>query len=428
MTTTWYANYVLGVLTVCYVVNTMDRSQILAASLQAIKKEFGASDFQMGLLTGVPFALFYSVMGIPIAAWADRASRRNVLALAVTVWSAMTAIFGMAVNFTMLFAARVGTAIGEAGGSPPSHSLISDYFPKSRRGTAFAIYALAVPIGTSLGAALGGWGNLNLGWRNTFILAGLPGILLGLVVWLTVKEPPRGMAEGTSGGGRSAAAPSMLKVLSFLWHRPSFRHLSLAAALHSVVWYASGTFNNAFLQRSHQMSVDQAGYAIAVLAAIAGLGTFLGGIAADLLSSRFNDRRWYLWVPGIATLLCVPFQFLAYLSPSLAVVLPSFVGLMFMAAVFFGPSFAMTQALATLRMRSVATSLLLFIQTLIGFGLGPSVTGLISDQLRPSFEGDSLRYALVVIGVVNAWAALHYALGARTVREDIESTERLATA
>jgi MFS family permease len=135
-----------------------------------------------------------------------------------------------------------------------------------------------------------------------------------------------------------------------------------------------------------------------------------------------------MWVPGIATLLCVPFQFMAYLSPNLVVVLPSFVGLMFMAAVFFGPSFAMTQALATLRMRSVATSLLLFIQTLIGFGLGPSVTGFISDQLAPSYQMDALRHALVIIGVVNGWAALHYALGARTLRADLEATERLATA
>ena len=148
LTRTWYAYYVLVLLTLGYVINTMDRSQILAASLQAIKKEFAASDTQMGILTGVPFAVFYSVMGIPIAAWADRSSRRTVLALAVGSWSAMTGIFGLAVNYAMLFAARVGTAVGEAGGSPPSHSLISDYFPKSTRGTAFAIYALGVPIGT----------------------------------------------------------------------------------------------------------------------------------------------------------------------------------------------------------------------------------------------------------------------------------------
>jgi MFS family permease len=427
LTKTWYANYVLGVLTLCYVVNVMDRSQILAASIQAIKSEFQASDFQLGLLTGIPFALFYSFMGIPIAAWADRSNRRNVLAVAAATWSAMTALFGMSVNYTMLFAARVGTAIGEAGGSPPSHSLISDYFPKSRRGTAFSVYALAVPIGTSLGAALGGWGNQNLGWRMTFVVAGLPGLVLALVVWLTVREPSRGLGDGVSRAvAEKTAAPGMLAVLRFLWHRPSFRHLSLAAALHSVVWYASGAFNNAFLQRSHQMSVAEAGYWISVLSAIAGFGTFLGGFAADRLSTRTGDRRWYLWIPGAATLLCVPFQFLAYLSPNLTTVLPSFVGLMLMAAVFFGPSFAMTQALATLRMRSVATSLLLFIQTLIGNGLGPSVTGFISDWLRPSMQQDSLRYALVIIGVVNVWAALHYLIGARTLRQDLESTERLA--
>jgi MFS family permease len=183
-----YANYVLLMLTLCYVVNVVDRSQVLAASVQAIKAEFGASDFQMGLLSGLPFALFYSLMGIPIAAWADRSSRRNVLVLAVATWSGMTALFGTAVNFTMLFLTRIGTAIGEAGGSPPSHSLISDYFPKARRGTAFAIYALAVPVGTSIGAAIGGWGNQNLGWRNTFIAIGLPGIVLALIVFLTLKS------------------------------------------------------------------------------------------------------------------------------------------------------------------------------------------------------------------------------------------------
>jgi MFS family permease len=406
----------------------MDRSQILAASLQAIKKEFGASDFQMGVLTGIPFALFYAFMGIPIAALADRSSRRNVLAVAVATWSAMTAVFGMSVNYAMLFAARVGTAVGEAGGSPPSHSLISDYFPKRLRGTAFSIFALGVPLGTFAGATLGGWGNQTLGWRMTFILAGVPGLVIALILWLTVKEPPRGLSDGVSRAAERAPVPGMFDVLHTLWQKRSFRHLTLAAALHSVVWYASGAFNNAFLQRSHEMSVAEAGYWIGILSLIGGLGTFFGGFASDRLSVRFGDRRWYMWVPGIATLLCVPFQFLAYLSPDRVMVLPSFVGLMFMAAVFFGPSFTMTQALATLRMRSVATSLLLFIQTLIGNGLGPSITGLISDRLAPSFQQNSLRYALVAIGVVNVWAALHYLLGSRTLRQDLEATEKLATA
>src|SRR5262245_24116989 len=219
-----YWNYVLGLLTICYVMNTVDRSTVLAASLQAIKREFNASDFQMGMLTGVPFALFYSTMGIPIAAWADRSSRRTVLGLAVAVWSGMTALCGMAANYAMLFASRVGTAIGEAGGSPPSHSLISDYFPKSGRGTAFAIYALAVPVGTSVGAALGGWGNQHLGWRLTFIMVGLPGILLALLVRLTVIEPPRGYADGSARAAR-APAPPLSEVIGLLWSRRSFRHM-----------------------------------------------------------------------------------------------------------------------------------------------------------------------------------------------------------
>ena len=428
LATTSYANYVLLMLTLCYVMNVIDRSQVLAASVQAIKAEFGASDFQMGMLTGLPFAVFYSLMGIPIAAWADRSNRRNVLVLAVAMWSAMTALFGTAVNFAMLFLTRIGTAVGEAGGSPPSHSLISDYFPRSRRGTAFALYALAVPIGTSLGAAFGGWGNQVLGWRNTFIAIGIPGIVIAIVVFLTVKEPVRGMSDGAAAKAAGQRTPGMAEVLQFLWRRASFRHLSLACALHSVVWYASGAFNNAFLQRSHGMNVAEAGYWISVLAAIAGAGTFLGGYLSDRLSTRTNDRRWYMWVPGLATLVCVPFQFLAYLSPSLAVALPSFVGLMLMAAVFFGPSFAMTQALATLRMRSVATSVLLFIQTLIGNGLGPAATGFISDRLAPTFHNSSLRYALVVIGVVNIWAAIHYVLGARSLRSDLELSEKLVGA
>ena len=422
----WYWSYVLGLLTLCYVVNVLDRSQILAASLQSIKREFGASDAQLGMLSGLPFAVFYSFMGIPIAAWADRSSRRNVLALAVALWSGMTALCGAAVNFTMLFAARIGTAVGEAGGSPPSHSLISDYFPKSRRATAFSTFALAVPIGTALGAAIGGWGNQHYGWRATFILVGLPGLLLALIVRATVIEPPRGYADNLGRPVAKAKAPGMPEVFRFLWQRPSFRHLTLAAGLHSVVWYAGGAFNNAFFQRSHQLSVSQASYWISVFAIVGAAGTFLGGFAADRLSTRRNDRRWYMWVPGIATLVSVPFQFLAYLSPGLPATLASFGAMMFLAAVFFGPSFTMTQALATLRMRSVATALLLLVQTLIGQGLGPAVTGFVSDWLAPTMGRQSLRYGLVIVGLVNIWAALHYVIGARSLRQDLEATERLA--
>ena len=428
MSKVWYRHYVLAVLFLAYVANTVDRSSVLAVSLQAIKLEFGATDTQLGLLGGIAFALFYSTLGIPIAAWADRTSRRNVLAVAVGTWSAMTALCGMAVNFIMLFAARIGTAIGEAGGSPPSHSLISDYFPKNRRGTAFSIFALGVPIGTMLGSAFAGWGNQHYGWRATFVMAGLPGIVIAIVVRLTILEPPRGLADGVRRDAVPAAAPPIREALSFLWQRSSFRHLSLAAALHSVAWYASGSFNAAFLIRSHQMTAGEAGNWLALFAGIGALGTALGGYTADRLSLRTSDRRWYMWTPGLATLTMIPFQFSAYLTGDLQVALPSFGVMMFLAAVFFGPSFAMTQALATLRVRSVATSLLLFVQTFIGLGLGPLLTGMISDYLAPSVGVDSLRYALVAVGLANVWSAAHYLWGARTLRADLEATERLAAA
>src|SRR5256885_12556905 len=194
----WYWYYVLALLTICYIANVVDRSQVHAASLQAIKREFNATDAQLGILSGLPFAIFYSFLGIPLAAWADRSSRRNVLAWSCALWSAATGVCGMALNFAMLFTARVGTAIGEAGGSPPSHSLISDYFPKLRRGTAFSIFALAVPFGTSLGSAVGGWGNLHFGWRATFVMLGLPGLFLAILARLTVIEPSRGYADGVT--------------------------------------------------------------------------------------------------------------------------------------------------------------------------------------------------------------------------------------
>jgi len=429
---TWYWYYVLGLLTLCYVANVVDRSQVLAASLQSIKREFNATDAQLGILSGLPFAIFYSFLGIPLAAWADRSSRRNVLAWSCALWSAATGACGMAVNFGMLFGARVFTAIGEAGGSPPSHSLISDYFPKLKRGTAFSIFALAVPIGTSIGAAVGGWGTQHIGWRSTFYLVGFPGLALALLVRATIIEPPRGYADfGPSASAgqvavRAAKAPPVMEVLRFMFRRSSFLHLCLAAGLHSVVWYASGAFNNAFFQRSHGMSASQAGYWISFFSIIGGVGTFAGGFLADKLSKSRNDRRWYLWVPGLATLACVPFQFAAYLSGNMSLVLPMFGAMQFMAAVFFGPSFAMTQAIATLRMRSVATSLLLLLQTLIGQGIGPWLAGYISDSLKPSMGTASLRYSLVIVGLVNIWAALHYLIAARSLRADLEGSEKLA--
>ena len=420
----WYQGYVLAVLFLGYVVNVMDRS-VLAVLLESIKHTFGASDTLIGLLSGLPFALFYSTLGIPFAMWADRWSRRSVLALAVGLWSVMTALCGAAGSFLTLLLARVGTAVGEAGGTPPSHALISDYYPIGRRATALSIYALGVPCGAMLGSFLGGLGNDLYGWRVTFALIGVPGVLVALLVRFTVLEPQRGHADGIAHPTRASDAPSISAVLAFLWERRSLRNLSLAAGLHSVVWYAGSNLNATFFIRSHHMTAAQAGGWTALYSAISAIGTFVGGYVADRLSVRRGDRRWYLWLPGIATLAMVPFQFLSYLSSSLAVVIPSFCVMMVLASFFFGPSFAMTQALATFRMRAVATSILLLVQTLIGQGIGPTLAGVTSDLLKPSAGSDSLRYGLVLVGLVNVWAAAHYFRGARTLRQDLVSTERV---
>lgn len=420
-----YRSYVLLILFFGYVINVVDRS-VLGILIEPIRAEFSLSDTQLGLLGGIAFALFYSTLGVPIAALADRTSRRNVLAGSVLLWSAMTALCGMAGSYATLLMARIGTAVGEAGGSPPSHSLISDYFPLKERATALSLYALGVPVGTMIGSFLGGWGNDLYGWRTTFVLAGVPGVLFALIVYFTVKEPPRGFADGVKAAAAKAPSPPITEVLGFLWRKASFRHLSIAAALHAGVWYGGSTWNAAFFIRSHALTSGEAGSYLALFAGIATIGTFMGGYLSDKLSVRFGDRRWYMWVPGIATLVMVPFQLLAYLSPSLTVVVPTFAVMVVLASVFFGPSFAMTQSLVTLRMRAVAASILLFVQTLIGLGLGPLFTGMISDALSSELGEQSLRYALVIVGFGNIWSAAHYFIGARSLRQDLKDTEALA--
>jgi predicted MFS family arabinose efflux permease len=270
-----------------------------------------------------------------------------------------------------------------------------------------------------LGNFLGGWGNELFGWRSAFVLTGLPGVLVALLIRFTVREASRGQADSMPPHVQ-ANAPPIREALTYLWHRRSFRHMSLAAALHSVAWYAGSSFNNSFFIRVHHMSTGEAGSWVALLLAIGGIGTLLGGYFADSLTVATGDRRWYMWVPGYATLAMVPFQFSSYLGSSLWVAIPSFSIMLILGSMFFGPSFALSQGLATLRMRAVATSLVLFAQTLIGLGLGPFLVGVLSDHLRPTVGTRSLSFGLVIVGLVNVWAAVHYFRGAHTLRADLE--------
>jgi MFS family permease len=410
-----YRHYVLAVLFLGYVFSVIDRN-ILAAVLEPVRIELGLSDTEVSLLGGLAFAFFYATLGIPIARLADRWSRSGVFVLALAVWSAMTMLCGAVQGFATLFLARVGVGIGEAGGSPPAHSLISDYFRFQARGTALGVYALGVPIGISLGNLLGGWGNELVGWRLTFVLVGLPGLCLAVLAGATLRDPPRPGVGPDKG--------SIAEAVRFLWRKRSFRHLCLAASLHAFVWYGGSLWNNTYFVRVHGYTTGEAGSLMALVALFGIAGTFAGGTLSDLLARRARDSRWYVWVPGIAVVSILPFKLVAYLGSDLDRVVPAFAVMVFLASVFFGPSFAMTQALASIRVRAVATSILLFVQTLVGLGLGPLAVGMISDALRPGIGDRSVAYGLVAVGFVNLWSGVHYFLSARTLEADLDHTRR----
>jgi MFS family permease len=375
--TAGYTNYVLGVLVVVYIFNFIDR-QILAILAQSIKEELLLSDTQIGLLSGMAFGIFYATLGIPIARLADRSSRVNVIAVCLTIWSAMTALSGMAMNFWQLLIARIGVGIGEAGGSPPSHSLIADYFAPNKRSSALGVYALGIPIGILFGNLAGGWINEYFGWRNAFLVVGIPGVALAILMKMTIKEPPRGYSEGRV---PSRIEVPFSKVLNTMWGYRSFRQLSLGAATQAFVGYGAIAWMPSFLIRTHDMSSGQVGTALGLIIGIAGgLGTFAGGFICDRLG--VNNVKWYMWVPAIAFLITVPFGAAVYLTGNLYLSLAFYCVPAFLVNLYTGPTFGMTQSLAPLAMRASASALLLFIINIIGLVFGPTTVGMLSDLLN----------------------------------------------
>jgi len=409
-----YLRYALGLLTLVYVVNFVDR-QILSILLQSIKEDLQLRDWQLGLLSGTAFGIFYATLGVPIARLADVFSRRGVMAVCLAIWSGMTMLCGTAGGFGLLLVYRVGVGVGEAGGSPPAHSLISDYFAPERRATALGIFSLGVPLGILVGFLAGGWLDETLGWRTAFMVVGLPGLFLSVLVMLTLKEPPRGYSEGLVAEGE---APGAGDVIRFLWRSRSFRHLSFASALYTFVGYSVVNWAPSFLIRSHGMSTGEIGFWLALVFGVGGgLGTVAGGVLADRWAR--SDLRGRAFVPAIAMFAAFPFSFVIYTTDDTMLALaalcaPAFFGLMYQA-----PSFAITQSLATPLMRATAAAVLLFVINIIGLALGPLVTGMLSDALAPRFGDDSLRYALLIVSCVLVWSGIHFWLAARTLEADV---------
>lgn len=411
-----YRRWVLFVLTAVYVSNYVDR-QILSILLEPIKHTFDLSDTQLGFLSGISFAIFYATLGIPIAFRADRGNRRSIITLATLVFSLMTAVCGLAQSFVQLALARIGVGIGEAGSSPPSHSILADLYRPHERATAMAIFALGVNVGILIGFLAGGWINELFGWRAAFLVVGVPGLLLALLVRATVREPSRGHSEGR-GHEAGAAAPPLADAFRLFWRVRSLRHIAAGAALNSFVGYGAVAWLPAFLIRSFGMSTGDVGTALAlIIGIVGGAGTFLGGYFADRLGRR--DVRWNVWLVAACVGGATPFAFGVFLARDVFTALSCFLVPAAVGALYLGPCLAMVQGLVPLRMRTVASAVLLFVINIIGLGLGPQMVGLLSDLFAPRFGEESLRYALLTAGLVNVWAALHFFLAGRTLARDL---------
>jgi predicted MFS family arabinose efflux permease len=412
------ARFGLGVLSVVYAVNLLDR-QILSMLLVPIKAELGISDTALGFLTGTSFALFYATAGIPIARWADRGTRTHVIALGLAVWSMATAACGLARSFAFLALARICVGVGEAAGSPPAHSLISDYFPPERRARSIALYSMGASVGIGLGYALGGWLSDAVGWRLTFVVVGIPGLVLALVVRLKMREPPRGASEGRIAVTEQPPVGAALRMLGGI---RCYRQICIATALYNVASYGFMMWIPTFLVRVHDMGRTESGAWLGLISAGCGLaGAYTGGVLADRGAAR--DRRWLCWLPACAGVLTTPFIFAFLLVGSGPLALLCYAPIAFLSATWSGPTYAVVQGLVPLRMRAMASAVLLFVLNLIGLGLGPQLVGILNDVFQAS-QGDlAIRSSLLIIGMAKAWGALHSLIASRTLRAELAQAE-----
>jgi len=400
--------------------NYADR-YMLAILIPDIKADLDLSDTQIGILTGLAFTLFYATLGIPIARLADVFSRRMIVSIALAVWSAMTAVCGLTQTFSQLMVARVLVGVGEAGCTPPSHSMIADTFPRAERAKALATYALGSPSGLLLGFLIGGWLTSQFGWRIALIAFGLPGIIFAYVIWHKLKEPPRGHSDGLI---VDESRPPFWSVFRHLLGRPSFRHCVLGVSVHGIVYLGVLNWLPSFFARSHGLGIAEIGIWLAFVLGLSQLaGIYMGGIWGDRLGVK--DPRWYMWLAGYSILIGGPFFALVFLWPTpyvafIALAVPFFLGV-----IQAGPSYTVIQTVSGPRMRAMASAINVLIINMIAGGLGPLIIGGISDWLSPELGDDALRYALLVTSVFfSIWAWWHFMLAARTVRQDIVLAEK----
>ncbi|MDG1683073.1 MAG: MFS transporter [Luminiphilus sp.] len=421
---TRYRWTVLVMLTLVYTFNFIDR-QILVILQEPIKADLGLSDAQLGLLTGFSFALVYVTAGIPIAWLADRANRRNIIATSLAFWSLMTAMSGLVQNYGQLLVARLGVGVGEAGGTPPAHSMISDYFPPSSRGTALSFYSMGIYIGVLFGFAAGGWIAENFGWRNAFFVIGIPGILYAFAVLWVVKEPKRGHFDPAGAG--APAQSSLSETMAGLRRRPTFWYLSVGCAFSAFVSYGNGNFMPSFLMRNHGLSLTEVGVILGLISGLSGAtGTFLGGYMADRLATR--DMRWYLWIPILGGLSAMIPAYYTLLGENTTFIVAAMIPSQILSALYLGPCIATCHNLVSPGMRAMASAILYFVLNLIGLGLGPLTVGILSDFYAEPFGDDNLRYAMASVLSIGFLGVYFLWMGTRSLNRDLEENRRELTA
>lgn len=416
----WYA---LALLFVTYVVNIIDR-HIINILVEPIQADLGLNDTQIGFITGLAFAFFYTVMGIPLALLADRWHRTRLICLCSTLWSCMTAASGAATGYASMAATRMGVGIGEAGLTPTANSLIGDLFPPRNRGTALGIYISAVPIGTMLAGLVGGWLASAWGWRATFYGLGAVGLALTVLFWLTFREPARGRLDDASSRPRQASY-SIVDSIAHLYRKRSCRYFFAAFAIVGFVGAAINNWTPAFFMRSHGMDLMQMAASVGL---VFGIGGALGMIAGGWLADGFSRRgpAGYLRMPALAILLGLPLYFAAFLAERtelavLLLVVPVTVG-----AVILPPVLALLQRLTPNNMRAISIAVFLIVVHLVGMGFGPVLVGGLSDVIQPFAGADSLRYALLCVIPFNLLAAFLFWRGARHVEADIAAEDAQA--
>lgn len=403
--------FVLGLLFAAYMFSFVDR-QILSILFEPIREEMGFSDTQLGFLGGMAFAVFYATLGVPIAMLADRTKRTRIITASLVVFSFMTAVCGMAQSFIQLALARVGVGVGEAGVTPASHSMIADLFPEERRSAAMGVLGTGANIGMMFGLVVGGSIGAIYGWRVAMVVVGLPGLLLALVFWLTVREPERGTWDAVK---PSDDALPFRDVLRHMWEDKAMRHVVFGTTLAGTAGLGVSAWMPSFLIRSHGLDLTQVGILLALLIGVGGgAGTLMGGVLNDLLSRKKAGLG--LFVLGVIMLAVYPLAAAAYLTPSLVLAVCFFIIPVVAGNIFFAPAFATAQSLSRPRMRAVVASLMLLAINLIGMGVGPQAVGILSDLLRARLGDDSLRVAITAMSSLSAFAGIHYIIASRHIK------------